>query len=70
MGIFDKAKDLAAQHSDKLRSGVDKVGDVVDQRTGGRHADKVDKGQAAVDRLIERNERRGGTTPPPPAPPA
>lgn len=64
MGLFDKAKDLAAQHSETLRKGVDKAGDVVDQRTGGQHAGKVDKGQAALRKVIDSNRRRG-TTPPP-----
>ena len=55
MGIGDmvnKAKDLAADHPDQVDQGLDKAGDAVDQRTGGTHADQVDKAQEAVkDRL-------------------
>ncbi|SDE39950.1 antitoxin [Auraticoccus monumenti] len=65
MGLFDKAKDLAAQHSETLRKGVDKAGDAVDQRTGGKHAGTVDKGQDALRKVIDGNRRGGDTTPPP-----
>lgn len=64
MGLFDKARGLAAQHSEKLRKGVEKAGDTVDQRTGGKHAGKVDKGQDALRKVIDSNKRRGGPTPP------
>ncbi len=66
MGIFDKARDLAAQHSDKLRQGVDKAGEAVDQRTGGKHSSKVRQGRSALNRLIEGNDRRQGPGPTPP----
>jgi hypothetical protein len=54
MGIFDKAKDLLGEHSDKVAAGIDKVGDLVDEKTGGTYADKVDQGQdVAKERLGE-----------------
>ncbi len=53
----DKADDLAEQHGDKVKSGLDKVGDAVDKRTKGKHGDKidkaVDKAKDAVDDLAE-----------------
>ena len=42
MGLFDKMKDLAADHADKLDGVVDKVADVVDEKTGGDHTDKIE----------------------------
>lgn len=56
MGLMDdlggKAKDLADQNPDKLKEGVEKAGDFVDEKTGGKYADKVDQAQqAAEDRL-------------------
>lgn len=63
MGIGDivnKAKDLAADHPDKVQQGVDKAGDAVDQRTGGQHAEQVDKAQDAV-----RGHLAGGDQQPP-----
>ena len=47
-GFADKAKDLAADHPDQVGQAVDKAGDEVDERTGGDHADQVDKAQDAV----------------------
>jgi MT0933-like antitoxin protein len=51
MGIgdfLDKAKDLAGQHPDQVDQGIDKAGDLVDERTGGQHVSQVDKAQEAV----------------------
>ncbi|AKK02072.1 antitoxin [Corynebacterium epidermidicanis] len=45
MGIFDSAKDLAAQHPDKVDLGVEKLGDAVDAKTDGKHAEHVDRAQ-------------------------
>jgi hypothetical protein len=64
MGIgdfVDKAKDLAGKHPDQVDQGIDKVGDAVDQRTGGQHASQVDKAQEAV------KDRLGGADAQPPA---
>jgi hypothetical protein len=44
MGIFDKAKGLLGQHGDKVEGAVDKVADMVDEKTGGKYADQIDKG--------------------------
>ena len=63
MGIGDmvnKAKDLAAGHPDQVDQGIDKVGDAVDERTGGQHAAQVDKAQDAV-----RDRLAGGDQQPP-----
>ena len=43
MGIFDKAKDALAQHSD-VDAGIDKLADLADQRTGNQHGDTIDQG--------------------------
>lgn len=52
MGIFDKARDLAGRHSDQVGDGLDRAGEVVDERTGGRHSEHIDTGvDAAKDHL-------------------
>lgn len=54
MGFLDKAKDLAEQHADKVEAAVDKAGDLVDDKTDGKYADKVDQAQSFVkDKLQE-----------------
>ncbi|GAA4870925.1 antitoxin [Serinicoccus chungangensis] len=45
MGFMDKAKDLAGQHDEKVDQGVEKGGDLVDDKTGGQHSEQVDKAQ-------------------------
>ncbi|MBA8795418.1 hypothetical protein FHX74_003054 [Friedmanniella endophytica] len=75
MGLFDKAKDLAAQHSDKISQGIEKAGDLIDQKTGGKYADQVDRAQDfARDRVDDLGGRDGadpaGTHPTEPHPPA
>lgn len=47
-GLGDKAKQFAEDNPDKVDQGIDKAGDAVDDRTGGKHAEQVDKGQDAA----------------------
>ena len=42
--FFDKVKDLADQHDDKVDAALEKVGDVADDKTGGKYSDHIDKG--------------------------
>jgi hypothetical protein len=45
MGIFDKAKDALSGQEDKVDAGIEKAGDMVDDRTEGKYAEQVDQGQ-------------------------
>jgi hypothetical protein len=52
MGIFDKAKDAMSGQQDKVDAGVEKAGDVVDEKTGDKYTEQVDQGQEmAKDKL-------------------
>jgi MT0933-like antitoxin protein len=54
MGIFDKAKDALSEHSEQADAGIEKAGDFVDDKTGNKYAEHVDKGQElAADRVRE-----------------
>lgn len=64
MGIFDKAKDVLSQHPDKVDQGLDRAGDLADQRTGGKHADKIDKGVGVAKEKLGEFLRKDGTPPP------
>lgn len=44
----DKVSDLVDQHGEQVGEGLDKVGDFLDEKTGGQYADKVDQGQAGA----------------------
>ncbi|GAA2331848.1 antitoxin [Streptomyces kunmingensis] len=45
--LKDKAEDLAEEHGDKISGGLEKVGNFIDDKTDGKHSDKID---AAVDK--------------------
>jgi len=42
--LFDKAKDLLGQNRDTVDDVVDKLADVVDGTTGGKHKDQISQG--------------------------
>jgi MT0933-like antitoxin protein len=69
MGIFDKAKDALSGHQDKVDAGVEKAGDMVDERTKGKYVEQVDQGQdMARDKLSDMTTDQ--PEPPAGAPPA
>ncbi|ORI26104.1 antitoxin [Rhodococcus sp. 1168] len=51
-GLIDKGQKAAAENSDKIEQAVDKAGDFVDKKTGGKYADQVDKVQDAAKNAI------------------
>ncbi len=59
MGFLDrfrgKAEKVVEDHGDQIKSGVDKAGDFVDDKTGGKYTDKIqtaeDKMSDAVDKM-------------------
>ena len=63
MGLLDKAKDLLGKHEEKIEGAIDKVAEVVDDKTGGKHTDKIDKGVDAAKGFIGDEEGGGPATP-------
>ncbi|MFB4315385.1 antitoxin [Actinomadura sp. 21ATH] len=59
MSIVDKVKEMLGQHGDKARQGVEKGGDMLDQRTGGKYAQHVDKAQERAGDYIDRQGGQG-----------
>jgi MT0933-like antitoxin protein len=56
MGIFDRARDALSEHSEQVGAAIDKAGDFVDEKTEGKYAEQVDKGQdMARDQLADMN---------------
>ena len=65
MGFLDKAKakltDAVDQHGDKIADGIDKAGKLADEKTGGKHADKINQADGQGPRRPRqprRQERR------------
>ena len=44
MSFLDKAKDFADKHDKQVDQLLEKVGDVVDKRTGHKYTGQIDKG--------------------------
>ncbi|MER7556852.1 antitoxin [Nocardioides sp. NPDC126508] len=63
MSFLDKAKDLLGSEqaegiSDKaLDGGLDKVGEIADEKTGGKFSDKIDEG---IDIAREKGDEQLG----------
>ncbi|WP_018501051.1 antitoxin [Parafrankia discariae] len=56
--LKDKAEDLAEEHDDKIVDGLEKAGDIADDRTGGKYGDKIDIG---VDKAQDYVRKLGET---------
>ncbi|SCE79428.1 antitoxin [Micromonospora mirobrigensis] len=57
--FMDKAQDFADKHDKQVDQGLDKAGDQVDQRTGGKYDNQIDKG---VD-MAQQRTGEGDTSP-------
>ena len=49
MGFLDDAKRFIDEHDDQVDQGIEKAGDLVDDKTDGKFADKVDQAQDIVE---------------------
>ncbi|MGH9235727.1 MAG: antitoxin [Acidimicrobiales bacterium] len=61
MGFMDKVKSMFGQHADKAEGGIDKAGDFIDDKTGDKYADHVDKGQDAAKDALGKLDDEGRT---------
>ncbi len=57
MGFLDKllgrTKDVAVDHADDVKSGVDKATDVVDDKTGGKVTGALDEVDEAANKAVD-----------------
>ncbi|MBO3739020.1 antitoxin [Actinoplanes flavus] len=42
--FMDKARKFADQHDEQVDQGLEKAGDQIDERTGNRYSDQIDRG--------------------------
>jgi hypothetical protein len=70
MGFLDKVKDLVSKNTDKVDAAIEKVGDVVDQKTGDKYKGAVDKVQDAAKKAVDGTQQQEPRQAPPAAPPA
>ncbi len=62
MGLGDKINEMkekfGGQAEDKAKEAVQKVGDEVDEKTGGKYSEHVDKAQEAATEQIDKLDGR------------
>ena len=54
MGLIDTLKNALKGKSKQVESGIDKVADVVDDKTGGKHTDKIDDAAEKARDFVEK----------------
>lgn len=57
MGLDDiknKVGDLVEGNADKISEGIDKAGDLIDEKTGGKYSDKIDMVQEKAGDLLDK----------------
>jgi hypothetical protein len=73
MGILDKARDALGKNRGKIDEGIQKAAKLAKEKTGGQHADKIDriaeKGKEALDRMDEPGRPDEADRPNPPSEP-
>ncbi|ATL65548.1 antitoxin [Nocardia terpenica] len=68
-GLVGKGRDAAAENAEKIHEAVDKAGGFIDEKTGGKYSDQINKGADALKNAVpEQNQPE--TPPPAPEPPA
>lgn len=54
MGLLDKIKGMLGGNVDKAKAGIDKAGDMVDEKTGGKFGDQIDKAQDMAGDMLDK----------------
>ncbi|WP_405991183.1 antitoxin [Streptomyces sp. NBC_00986] len=52
--LKDKAEEIAGEHGDKIADGLEKAGDLVDEKTDGKHSEQIDTAVDKAQDLVER----------------
>ncbi|MEU0126564.1 MULTISPECIES: antitoxin [unclassified Streptomyces] len=60
MSAMDKIKKMLKGHEDQAGKGVDKAGDMIDDRTGGKYAKHVDTGQDKLKQQLGTDRDQDG----------
>ena len=54
MGLADQLSDALAGHADEIKAGIEKAGDFVDDKTGGKFASQVDQVQEKLAEAVDK----------------
>ena len=53
MGLLDKIKAMLGGNADKVKDGIDKAGDIIDDKTGGKFTDKIEMAEDKISEVID-----------------
>lgn len=53
MGLLDKAKDMLKGNTDKVKEGIDKAGDMIDEKTGGKFSDHIETAEEKAGEFLD-----------------
>jgi hypothetical protein len=56
MGLADKLSEALKEHADEVKAGIEKVGDLVDEKTGGKYASQVDQVQEQLENALGKKD--------------
>ena len=56
MGLLDKIKAMLSGNADKVKGGLDKAGDMIDDKTGGKFGDKIDSVTDKVGDMLDGDD--------------
>lgn len=56
--FFDKVKDLAGKHDDKVDEALEKIGEAADERTGHKYSEQIRKGVDAAQQHTGEGDTR------------
>ncbi len=59
MGLLDTIKGMLKGNADKAKAGVEKAGDMIDEKTDGKFADKVDMAQDKAEDILDQQADEG-----------
>jgi uncharacterized protein YjbJ (UPF0337 family) len=69
-GLKKKATEVVDDNSDKIHSGIDKAGDLVDDKTKGKYSDKIDQAKDAAEKGLDKLDGKDDDFPSSPEPPS
>ena len=53
MGLLDKIKGMLGGNADKVKEGLEKAGDMVDEKTDGKFSDKIEMAEEKIGEVID-----------------
>ncbi|MFC4124616.1 antitoxin [Nocardia rhizosphaerae] len=62
-GLLGKGKETVEQNADKINEAVDKAGTFIDEKTGGKYSDKIEKGKDAAKKVVPPQADTGDAAP-------